>query len=381
MTRIGFLGAYSIDNAGDAIVGYATRQALRARLPAAEQIVYAPAFPHAIWNHAWDRERGIDTEIVQVPADDTLDWAAELDALVIGGGGIINLDPSFRPFLLGRAERYQGAAAWNAVCSQNQPWYAGEYAETYDAVRACCERLRHVAVRNKTTLAFVRRCGFAGEVHLVPDPAIGLVLPPDLEPRVDDIVRELGLGDRLRIGISLGPTLHDPRTAAFYRELFAALAIVQRDLDAQLVVFPWSHIQGDDPVVATVAAQFPDALVVRRRLAPLELWGLVGRMHAYIGVRYHAMIAAFAQNVPFLVIDEYLSDAVASSKTRELVAELGLEPHYLCPWLPRSPAWKVEQVIRAHAQVSFTNRIVELRARIDAHYTRMLAALGLTLPA
>ena len=380
MTRIGFLGAYSIDNAGDALVGYATRQAIRARLPDATQIVYAPAFPHALWQHAWDAERGIDSEIVAVPADDTLDWAADLDALVIGGGGIINLDPAFRPFLLGRAERFTGAAAWNAVCSQNQPWYAGAYAEAYDAVRACCERLRYVAVRNRTTLAFVRRCGYSGEVHLVPDPALALAAPPAIDARVDAIVDELGLPrDRLLVGISLGPSLHDARTAAFYRELFAALAALS-DLAPQFVVFPFSHIQGDDAVAETVAKQLPGAITIRRRLAPLELWRLVGRMRVYFGCRYHAMLAALAQNVPFVVLDEYLSDAVASSKTRELVADLGLEPHYLCPWLPQSPAWKVEQIVRAHAQVSFAKRLVELRARIDAHYTRMLAALGLTLP-
>ena len=382
MTRIGFLGAYSIDNAGDAIVGYAGRQALARLVPDAEQVVYAPAFPHAFWHHGWDKDRGIDREIVAVPADDSIAWAEGLDALVIGGGGIINLDPSFRPFLLGRPERWpvSRAAAWNAVCSQNQPWYAGAEHDAYEAVRECCERLRYVSVRNRTTLTFVRRCGFAGPVHLVPDPAFALELPAEVEPRVDELIASLGLAsDRVPIGISIGPSIRDPRTAAFFDALFATLEQLGRDpmLRLQFVVFPFSHLQGDDTVVAGVAARLPGAVIVRERLAPLLLWRLIGRMAMYVGCRYHAMLAAIAQDVPFLVLDEYLSDAVASSKTRELVVDLGLEPHYLCPYLPASPAWKVEEIIRARDRVTFANRVTELRAQLAAHYARMIAALGM----
>jgi hypothetical protein len=382
LKRIGFLGAFSIDNAGDAIVGYAGRQAVRALVPDAEQFVYAPAFPHEFWHHAWDRDRGIDAEITPVPADDTMDWARDLDALVIGGGGIINFDPSFRPFLLGRPERWDRsrAAAWNAVCSQNQPWYAGARSESHDAVRTCCEKLRYVAVRNRTTLTFVRRCGFEGEVHVVPDPALAMVVPPGVDERVDDILRELGVtGDRLLVGISVGPSITDARTTQFFRELFAALAALQRNSAARLqfIVFPFSHLQDDDQITEAVAKNLTDALVVRRRLGPLELWRLIGQMDVYLGSRYHAMLAAFAQNVPFLVLDEYLSDTMGSSKTREFIADLGLEPHYLCPYLPTSPAWKVDLVFGARARISFIKRLAEMRTRIGAHYARMVTALGL----
>ncbi|MGN6110938.1 MAG: polysaccharide pyruvyl transferase family protein [Kofleriaceae bacterium] len=382
MTRIGFLGAFSIANAGDAIVGYAGRQALRERVPGAEQVVFAPAFPHAFWDHAWDRERGIDAEIVSVPATSDLGWARELDALVIGGGGILNLDPSFRPFLLGDPDRWDPArpAAWNGVCSQNQPWYAGAHAETYEVVRRCCERLRYVAVRNRTTLAFVRRCGFEGEVHLIPDPALLLDVPPEVDEVVDAALDEIGADrDRLLVGVSIGPSIRDPRTAPFFRDVLGSLAALSRDPAhrAQLVVFAFSHIQGDEQIQDAVAAHLPGALVIRRRLPPLALWRLIGRMGFYVGCRYHAMLAAFAQGVPFVVLDEYLSDAMASSKTRELIADLGLEPHYLCPYLPGSPSWKIEQLFHARDRVSFAGRLDELRARLRTHYGQLVTALGL----
>ncbi len=382
MTRIGFLGAFSIDNAGDAIVGYAGRQALRALVPGAEHTVFSPVLPQPFWGHAWARDRGIDADIVPVPADAGMDWARGLDALVIGGGGIINLDPAFRPFLLGRPEGWDvaRAAAWNAVCSQNQPWYAAAHHEAYETVRRCCEKLRYVSVRNRTTMTFVRRCGFEGDIHVVPDPALLLSVPGEVDAAVDGLLEELGADpSRPLVGVSLGPAIEDARTAGFFRDVLASLRAIQGDasIRGQLVLFPFSYMQGEDRIVPAVAAELPGALIVRRRLLPLELWRLIGRMGFYIGCRYHAMLAAFAQNVPFIVLDEYLSDRVASSKTREFVADVGLEPHYLCPYLPSTPSWKIEEVVRARASVSFAGRLEHLRGRLRAHYAGMVAALGL----
>ena len=59
---------------------------------------------------------------------------------------------------------------------------------------------------------------------------------------------------------------------------------------------------------ASAAVHLPGAVVIRRRLRALELWRLIGKMSFVIATRYHAMLAAFAQDVPFVVIDEYLSD-------------------------------------------------------------------------
>ncbi len=142
-------------------------------------------------------------------------------------------------------------------------------------------------------------------------------------------------------------------------------------------MFPFSHIQGDDQLPDLVAAQLPAARIVRARLAPLVLWRLIGRLDFYVGCRYHAMLAAFAQQVPFVVLDEYLRDAMASSKTREFIADVGLEPHYLCPYLPGSPSWKLEELVRARAHVAFGGRLEELRARLRVHYAELVAALGL----
>jgi hypothetical protein len=379
MKRVGFLGAYSIDNAGDALIGLATRQAIRARVPDLDARTYAPAFPQPFWGHDFSRARGIDGEIVPVPAGEEMDWARDLDALIVGGGGIVNLDPSFRPFLLGRPERWDPAlpAAWNAVCSQNTAWYAGGFEAAYQAVRRCCEALRYVSVRNRTTVTFLRRCGYAGPVELVPDPTFALALPDGADAAVDALLAEHGVADApARIGVSIGNAIADPRAADFFRDLFASLERLGR-AGATLVLFPFGHLRGDLECLELAAARLPGATVVRRRLSAPEAWRLVGRMSFTVVTRYHAMLAALTQEVPFVVLDEYLSDDVASSKIRELIAEHGLEPLYLCPFLSRRPSWKLEDLFHARAAISFATTLAGARQRLARHYDEMIAALDL----
>ena len=382
MKRVGFLGAFSLDNAGDAILGYAGRQAFRELVPEAEHTVFAPRLPHDFCGHDFGRERGIDAEIVPVPAGADMSWARGLDALVIGSGGLIQLDPSFRPFLLGDPERWDAAqpAAWHALCSQNQPWYLEDDGGGYQAVRRCCEKLRYVSVRNRTSVNFLRRCGFAGEIHHVPDPAILLRVPPEIDPAVDEILGVSGAQPGQRtIGVSIGSTLGDPRAERFYRELFATLLRLRKDspIPVQIVLFPWSYMRGDERLMDLAAPHLPGAIAIRRRLRALELWRLVGKMDFYVASRYHAMVAAFAQDVPFVVIDENLSDLVASSKTRELIVDQGLEAHYLSPYLTTNPSWKVEGVFRAGSRVSFAGALADCRQRLRRHYERMVTALDL----
>ncbi|MCA9679583.1 MAG: polysaccharide pyruvyl transferase family protein [Myxococcales bacterium] len=379
---LGFLGAYSIDNAGDALVGYATRRAVLALVPGTAYQVLAPALPHPFWGHRWDRERGLGDELRAVPATDDCGWAADLDALIIGGGGLLNLDPSFAPFRLGDPARWPArcAVAWNALGSQNQPWYLAAHRADYARIRACCERLAYVSVRNRTTLRFVRECGFDGEVHVVPDPAIGLAeLPAAVERDVDALLARLGLAPRRGrgrplIGVSLGAALSSPAAAPFFAALERELRALAPDCD--LVFFRFSVMQ-DEAAAARALADRLGARTIAEPLAPLRLWGLIGRLDAYVGSRFHGVLAAYTQDVPFVAVDEYLRDAVASSKIRELVVERALEVHYVCPYLPDASAWKVRALVDDRARVSYAARVADDRRRLAAHYRALLDRLGL----
>ena len=379
---IGFLGAYSIDNAGDAIVGYASRRAVLDLVPNVEYQVLAPALPHAFWAHGWDRERGAGEPIRAVPASDDCAWAADFDAVIIGGGGVINLDPSFAPFRLGDPARWPArcAAAWNGVGSLNQPWYLSAHQADYARVRACCERLAYTSVRNRTTLRFVRECGFAGDVEVIPDPAIALAAVPDAcEREIDAVLATLALAPRRGrarplVGLSLGAAISAPIAVAF----FAALEKLLRELagECDLLIFPFSRMQ-DDAAAHAALAQRLGARTLPQPLSPLAQWALIGRLDAYVGSRFHAVIAAYTQNVPFVAIDEYLRDTIASSKIRELLVDRGLEVHYVCPFLPEASAWKIGALIRDRDRISYEKLVADDRRRLATHYRSMLERLQL----
>lgn len=365
--RIGVLGAWSIDNAGDAMLGHATCGALERRLPGAQVTLFAPQFPGERWRHAHDRTRGIDREIVPVPVDD-MGWTHELDALVIGGGGIINFAPAFASFLLGGTKWDGPPAAWNGVCSQNTPSY-GTTAEDRERIRRCCEQLAYVSVRNATTEQFVRRCGYTGAIERIPDVAFAFVDP---EPRE--------VSDRLVIGVSLGNALADGRAAAFHDALFAELVrLASARPPAEVRLVPFGPVYGDERLHQLAAARLPGVRVVRGD-GPLETWRLVGRSRLFIGARLHAIVAAIAYGVPFLALDEYFSDQTATSKLRELIVDAGLEAHYLAPLVSRDPRPKLAAALALAEQRDidpFAPLVARWRERLDVHFDAMIRALGL----
>ena len=377
VARVGFLGSYSIDNTGDVVIGAATRAAVRARV-ACDEVVLAPALPQALWRHDWSAARGLGVPIRPVAPGGDVHFADDLDALVIGGGGIVMPIPGFEPFLLGDPAAWgEVPAAWNAVGSQSTPWFAPELAGFYARVRGACARLRLVSVRNRTTETFLRRCGWDGPIEVVPDPAIGFAAPPD--PAVDAALASLGLaGGRPLVGLSLGTSLLAARAAAFYDPLLAELERLAGAGEVEVVVFPFGGIYGDAEVARRAAARVPHARLLEVALGPVATWQLVGRLDLCVCARLHAAIAAYAQEVPFLVCDEYFSDQTASSKIRELVVERGLEPAYLCPFAGERPAWRLalalaDPVVRPDA-------LAADRAALDRHFDRLVAALGLTAP-
>ncbi len=379
MKKIAFLGAWSIDNTGDQLLGYAARQAFRELAPAAEHVLLAPALRGDVWRHAWNAERGLGLDIKKLAPDDSTKWARGFDAVVIGGGGIIRLEPDFRPFLLGEAADWNAKvpAAWNAVGAEGIPAYLASQRAACRAVKRCCETLAYTSVRNAASARFLRQCGWAGAVHVVPDPSLLMTLPDAGADRGERLLAEAGVDTgRFVIGVSVGASVKDPRAAFFYRELFSAIAAVR---DAAVVLFPFGQVYGDTDLQRVAREALPGARLIEAPLGALDRWRLAGALDFYVCTRYHATLAAFAQDVPFLVLDEYVSDAGGTSKNREFVVENDLDALYLCPQISTRPRQKLENAIELAREgaLSFAPRLAALRADLLAHYARMIGALGL----
>ena len=361
--NVGVLGAWSIDNTGDALIGLATRRALRARLPTATIRAFAPRFPGAQWRHDASEAHGIDGPIELVPVDD-LAWTRELDALVIGGGGIVNFAPAFRSFLLSAPGLADVPVAWNGVCSQNTPAYAASD-EDRERVRRCCERLAYASVRNATTYRFLRGCGVSGEIRVVPDAAFDAVLD---EPPAG--------ATRFTLALSLGNALADPRASGYYAALLSEVRAIVTERAARLVLVPFGRLYGDVALLERVRSQLVGAELLEAA-SPLDAWRAVGSADVYIGARLHAVIAAITQDVAFVAADEYFSDQMATSKLRELIVDLGLEAHYTAPLVTRTPAPKLAHAVRVAGTRPFRAVVATQRTRLDGHWSAMLQALGL----
>lgn len=366
--KVGVFGAWSIDNPGDALIGWATRLALRARLPGADVVAYAPRLPGGCWGHDFSRARGIDGDIIPVSVDD-ISWTRDLDALVVGGGGIIIPEPGFDTFLL--EERGNGPpAAWNAVCSQSTP-AAGLGADRRRRVRRACEQLAYVSVRNTTTATFLRQCGFEGHVSVVPDPAFA-----------DLGVAPFHTLPGFPIGLSLGATLLDPRAARFYSALFDALEKLTRGPRAATTyLIPFGTVYGDGRAQQAAAERLPGCRILRPS-GPLEAWRAIGGMRLHIGARLHAVIAACTQGVPFLALDEYFSEAAGTSKIRDLLIDADLGAYGACPTVDHDPIAALDRALALSDSESrpFAGVLARTRARLDAHWDAMVRALGLPAP-
>jgi polysaccharide pyruvyl transferase WcaK-like protein len=380
MKKIGLLGAYSIDNTGDQILGYAVRQALRERAPGVEQVLLAPALRGDFWRHAWTAERGLGAEIRRIGADESTSWAKGLDAVVIGGGGLLRLEPDFRPFLLGEASEWSAKipAAWNSIGGETTPAYLVDQRSVYRAIKRCCETLAYVSVRNEGTARLVRRCGFGGTLHVVPDPTMLLSLPATGAGRGDAILRDAGIDTgKFVVGLSVGASIRDGRAAHFYKELFSALAAQAGA--AQIAIFPFGNIYGDAELQRVAQQALPGARLIEAPLSAVDRWLLVGALDLHVCARYHAMLAAFSQDVPFLVLDEYLSDAGGTSKIREFVVATDLDAFYLSPTLSMRPRQKLANAMTIVEERGFTfaPTLARLRSDLATHYDAMTAALGL----
>jgi hypothetical protein len=380
MKRIGFLGAYSIDNAGDQLLGYAVRQALRERVPGAEHVLLSPALRGDMWRHGWTVERGIDLEVRKIPADDSTGWSKGLDALVIGGGELVRLEPDFRPFLLGEASDWDPSvpAAWNAIGAEKIPAYVDEHRAAYRAVKRCCETLAYASVRNETTARFVGKCGFAGPLPIVPDPTMLLSLPDSESGRGESILRAAGVDtDRFLVGVSVGNALRDRRARPFFEGLFAELA--SRMKVVEIVLFPFGNVYGDPELQRIAHQAMPLAKLLDAPLTALDRWRVIGALDLHVCTRYHAMLAAFAQDVPFVVLDEYVSAVTGSSKIKDFAVKADLETFYLSPYASTSPRPTMAQAFEVSQapDVSFRERRELFQRDLAAHYDALTIALEL----
>lgn len=168
------------------------------------------------------------------------------------------------------------------------------------------QRLAFVVARERRTVSYLDSIGVRENVLLLPDPAFSLQAAPVTLPEEQERMLEHGA-----IGVNLSPLLARYRKGMDYW-LQDAARWVQTLLDTSnrpvLLVPHVFEPDNDDQEFLYQLLRRIDApstrlsLLKARNLSCMQIKQVIGRLHAFVGARTHATIAAMSQGVPTLSI-------------------------------------------------------------------------------
>ncbi|MEM8960973.1 MAG: polysaccharide pyruvyl transferase family protein [Acidobacteriota bacterium] len=364
MPSVRLHGAFSIANTGDQLLQVATRQALKHHAPDWRVELSAPQLPDPFWRHRWDASRGHGVAIQPTPIDpDGWSGWTETELLVLGGGGLISRDPRFAAFF----PTTTIPTAWNAIGFHHAAAIDGWTGEMADCITRSARDARYCSVRDRRSAELLADRGVT-DVAIVPDPCLALELPAFKSES----------NARRTIGIS-------PGRAFRLRPAFATRFLVSLDrlagrYDCDLVFFAFTPLYDPD-IAAQAAEEIPRARFVTPTDA-LDTWRRVGELDGYITSRYHGAIAALAQRVPLLVIDEYRNARAQRSKLTELFGDVHPDdvhanPNIVFPFDEQDDA---DQALEWLFDNESTPTLDTARQRLDQHWHDLVAALDRSVP-
>lgn len=172
--QIALWNASGIDSFGDRLLDFINRRELKKRINHASFDTYCP------WPSI-NAPEGYRSNPLVIKNDGSWSGLGKYNAIVIGGGAIINGPPFAHPgsqtFFLGANPslfKDEVPIAWNAVCSDGQ-FAAGINSDFSKYVQESTNKLGYCSVRNERTATFLEECNVTQEIKIVPDPAVLLI--------------------------------------------------------------------------------------------------------------------------------------------------------------------------------------------------------------
>lgn len=290
MARIGLLGSYGGLNVGDEAICTGILQSLRKHRPGDELVLLSRNPDHTRAHH--DASEVVAAR--DVSRDDLLPVLESLDALLLGGGGVL---------YDGEAQTYTRVLALASDVGVPTAAFAVgagplDQSEDRRAVAEACDRMACITVRDQTSKRALEAAGTSGRIIVTADP--GLLVGPQapLDPNGDHHDRGVVVGFSVREAGKAAPDLDADR----YHELLANAAdfLVHRH-GARILFVPTER--GDIVHAHAVMAAMTDpehAGVTTGTLEPAALAALVATFDFAVGMRLHFLIFAALASVPFL---------------------------------------------------------------------------------
>ncbi|EPR10506.1 polysaccharide pyruvyl transferase family protein [Ruminiclostridium papyrosolvens] len=361
MKKIGLLGLFGINNTGDNLEAMATKSLLEKELGDVDISCFSINLSTMARSLLGQQRRG-PLECITQPAyllkEEFWESIYDYDALIMGGGGLLVPLPEYDPILLyGSQIKHERLpkTAWNAVGSIWSPLNDKKLSEWYLKIKEATEIIDYTSVRSITTQRLLELAGCATEmINRVPSLVTAMEMScPEL---INEIEVKYNLDkNKYLIGISIGSEITRPPLKQFLEELAKTLNQLQHSISegAKIIIFPVGEMYDDGAACKILADLCPDAYLVTEKLTPTQIWLLVGRMDAYLSMRYHSIISAIAQSVPTLALDCYLGNETLGSKLRDLMWESELEEFYFSPIIEICG----EPQLRSFAKIPQSNNI------------------------
>ena len=293
--RIGISGSYGGLNLGDEAILQSIMAQLRAAVPC-EITVFSRDAKDTAARHKVEKS----IPVRDLSRDEVRPEVAELDLLILGGGGILYDEAA--AIYLREVELAQEHSVPVLV-------YAVSAGPLHDAaartlVRDTLSRVDAVTVRERRAQQLLEEVGVR-DIEVTADPAF--LLEP--EPLPEDALQREGLNKNRRL---IGFSVREPGSAApdidetHYHALLANAADYMVDrLDADLVFVPMEPRQKDTQhchAVVSKMAHAHQATVLKGEYTSGQLLSLISHFDFAVGMRLHFLIFAALNRVPFVAL-------------------------------------------------------------------------------
>jgi len=309
---VGISGSYGGLNLGDEAILTAICAQLRAAVGGVELVVFSRDRHHTAVHHDVDRV----VSAREALRDELVNEVAQLDLLLLGGGGIL-FDREAESYLhVPRIAQERGVPTATyaiGVGPLQRPRERQAVAEVLGAMAA-------LTVRDTRTKRLLEEIGVEREIVVTADPAL-LLEPVDFPE--EDLGREGVHKGRPLVGMSIrepGAAADDRARNNYHRLLAHAADFIVDRFDADVLFVPMERqdIRHAHRVIAEMAFVHR-AAILRGDYTPGQVLGLMRHLDLAVGMRLHFLIFAALAQVPVLALPY-------ASKVRSFLEELGIDP-------------------------------------------------------